>query len=243
MIKEAVFKFIASCSFLFFFNSVDILAGSPLLNGEYYPSTILSQNFPNKPEHTAACMNFGETSYGHLTLGLRAGICTLFDPPPSIGFGFGADLRLSLSKPWTIEVYTDYYHTNILNLGYRNTIDFGVNILYTWVERPYLPHKFTPFLLGGISYNNNDIRAAAYYSGEYQNWSPWLDLGVGEQYNFIKRFAFSIEAYYAIPLATHPISYINQLPQREILMVKNQASFHPGGIFVVFSLNYTFGAD
>ncbi len=211
-----------------------------------FPAHPIIENYSPEPlpdrQHTAACMNFGDESYGHITLGIRTGICTLFDPFPAIGFGIGADMRIRLSKHWELEIYTDYFKTNILNIGYRYEIDFGANLLYSWVDRPCLPKHFTPFVFAGFSYDNNNIRSAAYYSGDYQNWSPWFNVGYGEHYFFNKRFDITLEAFYSLPIATHPASYITEIPNREILNVKYLGGFHPGGIFVILSFNYTFGA-
>ncbi len=240
--NKELLKIFASVVLAVLFNCSDTSATSPLLSNN--PSNIfLSEDYgPVKPaQHIAACMNFGETTYGHITLGLRAGLCTLFDPFPAIGYGFGADMRIRLSKHWELEPYTDYFTTSILGKGYRHQIIFGGNMLYIWIERPFIPGRLTPFLLGGLSYDNNDIRSAAYYSGEFQNWSPWLNLGFGEHYYFNKRLDLTLELFYSLPLATHPISYLTPVPKGEILNVKDVGGFHPGGLFLILSLNYTFG--
>ncbi len=224
------------------------IKASPLSS---YPASLFLLSppdyFPDKAPRIAACMNFGETTYGHITLGIRTGLCALFDPIPAIGYGIGADIRLSLNKHWELEGYTDYFQTNILNMGYRHEIDFGVNALYIWIARPFIPKRFTPFLLGGISYANNDIRSAAYYTGYYQNWSPWLNLGLGAHYYFTKRFDITWELYYSLPLAIHPASYLTDIVNkknydRQILAVRDDGALHPGGIFFILSFNYTFGA-
>lgn len=238
-INKVISRIFIFCLFLFVNYSYVSASSIPL---DSYKTTILEPPdlFPDQP-HIAACMNFGETSYGHITLGIRTGICALFYLPPAIGIGIGADLRVRCSRHIEIEGYTDYFHTNILNKGYRNTVDFGFNLLYIWVERPFIAKHFTPFLLAGISVNNNDIRSEAYYTGAFQDWSPWLNLGVGEHYYVTKRFDISLEAYYAIPLGIHPISYFTDTEKGDYLSVKNEGAFHPGGIFVILSFNYTFG--
>jgi hypothetical protein len=246
--KKTVLKIFIFCVFIPFGNYAGAIAlASGAANNPGHFLAMPDSN-SNKPQHTAACMNFGDQlGYGQITLGLRTGICALFDPN-SIGYGIGAQMRIRLSKKWNLELYTDYFQTSIMNLGYRHEIDFGGNLLYYWTQRPLIPYKLTPFLLGGLSYANNNIRSYNIYTAAYEIWSPWLNLGLGEHYLFSPRFDITLEAYYSIPLAVHPVSYLangifekNQILPRQYLNVKDEGAFHPGGIFVILSFNYTFG--
>jgi hypothetical protein len=149
--------------------------------------------FPGRQLHTASCMDFGnDVGFGQITLGVRAGACTLFDPG-SIGFGLGLQMRRRLSRKLSFELYSDYFKTPILNVGHRTDLRFGFNMLYYCIQRPLLNHKFTPFLLFGISYEDIDILSDAVSTGKYQNWSPWLDLGYGEQFFLTPRWSIALE--------------------------------------------------
>jgi len=191
---------------------------------------------------TAACPNFGnDVGFGQITIGIRAGAFTLFDPG-SIGLGLGLQIRDRLSRKWSIEVYSDYFKAPILNVGYRTDLRFGVNMLYYCIQRPLLNHKFTPFLLFGISYDDINISSDAVSTYQYENWSPWLNLGYGEQFYLTPRWSVVLEGFYAMPLAIHPVSYLyTRTDFLQILKVKDEGAFTKGGIFVIFSINYTFG--
>jgi hypothetical protein len=156
----------------------------------------------------AACPNFtGDVGFGQITAGIRAGACTLFDPG-SIGFGLGFQLRIRLMKHWSLEGYGDKFKTTIQHFGYRTDARYGINGLYYWVERPFRRHKFTPYLIIGLSYENIEINSYQINTRSYGNSSPWLDLGAGEHYYFTRRWDISLEAFYVMPLATHPASYL-----------------------------------
>ncbi len=190
----------------------------------------------------AACPNFGgDEGFGQLTVGLRAGACTLFDPA-SIGFGLGLCIRYRLAKQWSLEGYGDRFKTEILRLGYHTDARYGINALYYWAYRPLRVHKFTRFLLGGISYETNVIYSYRINTAQYGNKTPWLDLGVGEHYRMSRHFDWTLEVFYDMPLATHPASYI-YTPEvgSEYLKVRYKDAFNVGGIFGIISLNYTFG--
>lgn len=194
------------------------------------------------PPNTTACPNFGQdVGYGQLTLGIRAGACILFDPG-SIGFGLGVALRYRLAKHWSLEGYADIFHTNIQRLGYRKTERYGCNALYYWGGRPMKRHKGTPFLLGGISYENIVIYSYTFNTAQYGNSSPWLDLGFGNHYYLTSRWDITLEFFYVLPLATHPASYIKTFENGpQSLRARYQDAFNIGGIFGIISINYTFG--
>jgi hypothetical protein len=196
-----------------------------------------------KDRRTAACMDFGgDNGFGQITIGVRAGACTLFDPN-SIGFGIGGDVRIRLAKRWSLEAYSDFFKTAIMHLGFHSDLRYGFNALYYWIDRPMLPYKVTPFLLGGISYEDNSIRSYQIYTARYTNWSPWLDIGIGQHYFFTPRWDITLEFFYVLPLASHPYSFLYTPVNKDIqeLNVKTEPGFSKGGIFGIISLNYTFG--
>jgi len=199
---------------------------------------------PGEP-NTTACMNFGEPGFGRITFGLRGGACTVFDPN-SIGFGYGAQVRIRPAKHWDIELYGDYFTTNIsnlVNINYGKHYDtrIGGNILYYWINHPYRNHKYTPFVLLGISNEYNEILSKQINTYKFQGWAPWVDAGIGEHYNITPRIDLTLEGIYVIPLGVHPASSLEIIRTTEFLNVENQRAFSKGGVFAIISLNYTFG--
>ena len=232
------------CFTAFKVNAKGLVSTIPMDTAVLHPtdSTINTYDIYGGDPRIAACPNFGgDEGFGQLTIGIRAGACTLLDPA-SIGFGLGLAIRYRLAKQWSIEGYADKFKTTIQHLGYRTDDRYGINALYYWAYRPLRVHKFTRFLLGGLSYETIVIYSYHTNAADYGNKSPWLDLGVGEHYRMARHWDWTLEFFYDMPLATHPASYL-YTPEigPQFLKARYQNAFNIGGIFGILSLNYTFG--
>lgn len=234
--RKALFKVLAFLVLLLSFDCSKVKA-SLLLP----PDDSIFSQYSTKPVNITSCPDFYSKDYG-VIIGIRTGISLLFDPA-SIGFGYGVNMRIYLSKHWDVELYGDNFITDILNLGYRHDLNCGGSILYYWVERHYKRHKITPFLLAGFCSSDNKLHSYEIYNAQFQfeAWAPWFNLGCGEHYAITKRLDFTVEGLYSLPLSTHPVGQLIPNGDTHYLLVKTKPGFNPGGIFFIFSLNYFIG--
>ncbi len=127
-----------------------------------------------------------------------------------------------------------------MSLGYRHDQCYGIEVHYYWIQHPMQNHKFTPYILGGISFDDNKVYSYEVFTNQdvFDGNSPWFNLGLGSHYNITPRLDVSLETFYALPLGTHPISYLVPNSNPEYMVVETKPGFNAGGVFVILSLNY-----
>lgn len=228
---------------LVFFTCKVIKVSAASYNGIQDDTTITSYDIHDDPNITAACTDFGIGGFGGITVGVRAGLCTHFDPNTFGGYGYGGNIRIRLTRHLNMEWYTDYFRTTIENLGYRTTLRMGCSILYYYRQHPLRKHKLTPFVLSGIGMNNNTLYSYEIYSlnDQDEEWNPWFNFGYGEHYFITSQLDVTVEGMYATPLSTHDKTYLQTNGgDVKYLSIGSAPGLSKGGIFAIISLNYTF---
>jgi hypothetical protein len=190
------------------------------------------------------CPHFATKNYGQISLGLRAGLCALFDRS-NIGYGYGAQVRFRVSTQFNSELFTDYFRTNLLGSSYRSVERLGISFFYYYKKgnvRPLVMHKFTPFFLAGLSADQNYVSSAYSLANSYQVIVYSFDAGYGVHYNITERLDVALEGIYALPIGPYIKTSIITVKGTEYIDPERHSGFPTGGgIYAILSITYCFG--
>jgi hypothetical protein len=189
------------------------------------------------------CPIFKYENFGQICVGLRTGLTGLSDPP-SVGYGYGAQLRYRVSRRFNTEFYTDYFKTDILGMGTRYEERIGASLFYYWKTKyhPFAANHYTPFLIAGLGADHDLVNSAYSYSLAYDVMVFSFHGGCGVHYNLTERLDVALEGLYILPIGPYVKTTVIKSDGAEYLFASRSTSFGSGGgISAILSMTFCFG--
>lgn len=181
---------------------------------------------------------------GDLQFGLR-GTLNPFIKNASSWIGYGAQMRIKISRRINTEWFADYFPATIKWSGERRDIRIGSAIEYYPLHEIYTGKECTPyFSIGPTStYTQLNSRTFNAESWEAKRWSFGVIAGMGMLLNVGKKLNFGFVTQYCSQVATElkfNKKYVGDAKSLPTKIPDTKVSYE-GQLLLCMSVNYTIG--
>ncbi|HRH01571.1 MAG TPA: outer membrane beta-barrel protein [Bacteroidia bacterium] len=173
---------------------------------------------------------------GYFQLGVR-NTASAFSDDGAMGFGYGGQFRIRLSKRINTDWYADYLTTNIQNVARRTDGHIGWSVLAYPFNCEMIRGRITPYVLAGhcFDYTKVSQNGATNFKDRL---SSAVQAGCGMHYNITNQTDISLTGQYMMHIGQDIHAHVTQVDQLTFVEIEKQnVSGVEGHLLINLSLN------
>lgn len=181
---------------------------------------------------------------GNFQFGLR-GTLNPFIKNAASWIGYGAQLRIKISRRVNTEWFADYFPATIKWNAERRDIRIGTALQYYPLHEIYTGKECTPYFSIGPTSTYTRISSREFNSEQWEakRWSFGVIAGMGMLLNVSRKFTFGFVTQYCAQVATEfkfRNATITNVSDSRTTLLDNKVNYE-GQFLLCMSVNYTLG--